>query len=195
MNEHTFRIGGIYRENGGNLVRLERIVPGEGRYADNKYITDSLARWRHRHGEEPVVAVYVGREGENGWRRLSNGRYPDYEDAPDYASHLIPGELDEKGNPVSAPITQGSMPKEVTNPNAGMMLRDKEALARVVPPREIPPFDPFKDWIGKPGYEVTRGTAIGTQTNGREFGNFHLPDTKPTDHLVDPTHATAAERS
>jgi hypothetical protein len=51
------------------------------------------------------------------------------------------------------------------------------------------PFDPFK------GFVVEGGHTPQPVTSGREFGRFVLPDTKPTENLVDPQFALAAEKS
>lgn len=84
-------------------------------------------------------------------------------------------------------INKGTPVPEVTNPNAGMILRGKATLPSF-PPKPTP-FDRFKDFI------VTGGFTPQPITNGREFGHFHLPDTRPTSHQIDPGFATAAERN
>jgi hypothetical protein len=58
-----------------------------------------------------------------------------------------------------------------------MYQRDQVAMARDPKPFTRTPFDPFADWIGKPGFDVVRGEASSVNDQaGRHFGKFVSPD-------------------
>lgn len=88
MEENLFRVGGVYRQNNGELRRLAAVSEGEV-VGMQPLIAKLFA------GTVPVVAQYLDAPNEwgDGWRRLSDGKY--HADLINDASesHLIPGEL------------------------------------------------------------------------------------------------------
>lgn len=72
-----FRIGGVYRQQSGDIARL---LPA-GMVEERECGTACCV------GER--VSMFTG-----GWRFLDNGRYVNKEDVANYAAHLIPGELE-----------------------------------------------------------------------------------------------------
>lgn len=154
-----------------------------------QFVLDWASAWRERH--RPVAwapeatKLYGGTKIPEALRResIAAGRLIEQVD----------GKYVAQGTQPAMVINRGSMPQETINPNAAMILRDKEAMQRstTMPLYPRTPFDPFKDL----NLEVTGGFTPQPLTNGREFGAFVSPDEKLTENLVDPSYAMAAERS
>lgn len=159
-----FRIGGVYRQRGGTIVCLRAIDPdnyktGYGDKVAPSVVRAALEKWSN-HG--PLAhAAYADGVGDDGWRRLSDGRYPDSDD-DDYRSHLLPGELHNVNGqwvPVAeeAPKTAKSRPGikyicavpeglAVTPADLHMVARDQRPPAVLVAPK----FDPWKGFFTEP---------------------------------------------
>jgi hypothetical protein len=73
MTETPFRIGGVYRDQGGQVTRLD--TPLEDGTADGLMLSGNFTGSR------------------SGPRNLSDGRYPGYASQADSIWHLLPGEL------------------------------------------------------------------------------------------------------
>lgn len=98
-----FRIGGIYRQRDGRLVRLD--APSEAELHGNR---SEL----HRYVGGPAVARNVATGGDIGWRDLASGRFPGHNELSEY--NLLPGELDAQGNPIFA--VQGTVTARLPAP-------------------------------------------------------------------------------
>lgn len=127
-----FRIGGVYRQNDGEVVELRMAWP--------------LSKFQ---GIEFGYASRINTGGPDGFRRLDNGRYPYRAEDAGRGEHLIPGELEQdasgnwaKGATVSvsvrpleykpAPIAPTLHPAD-----ARMIARDGPAKPRAVQPAPV----------------------------------------------------------
>lgn len=167
MNEQTspaFRIGGIYRDQGGDLVRLNELI-GDG-------------------GANGVMLTGQYKGLTSGFRDLATGRYSD---AGVHARWtLIPGECDEQGNPI-APVTfyataetLAAIEDEKAQPecNAAMIARDgpaRCAVTAILPPT-IPATKPVKPVLPHWNNKQTPDTATTAQVNVPGFPAFGSAD-------------------
>lgn len=81
-NAALFKVGSIYRDQGGDLVHL-------------------TARFNDSHAHGPMLTGQF-MNIDSGPRSLVDGRYPGFVEDAASRWHLIPGELDAQGNPLSA---------------------------------------------------------------------------------------------
>jgi hypothetical protein len=147
-----FRIGGIYRQNDGALVRLD----------------PPMKQWKEK---DVAHAMFVGREIGNGMRHLSDGRY-----AKGYHyANLVPGELDEKGNPITPTATLVAAVKDLQQAAADSLL-DRKMIERDGPARPAP--------IATPAPAAP--TALPALP-----GLTRSPDLRHSTHLVEPQHGSA----
>jgi hypothetical protein len=150
--QHAFRIGGIYRQNDGALVRLD----------------PPMKQWKEK---DVAHAMFVGREIGNGMRHLSDGRY-----AKGYHyANLVPGELDEKGNPITPTATLVAAVKDLQQAAADSLL-DRKMIERDGPARPAP--------IATPAPAAP--TALPALP-----GLTRSPDLRHSTHLVEPQHGSA----
>lgn len=169
-----FRIGGIYRQQNGKL-RYLREVP----------------HWKPDvTGQKQVEAVHVenGKVREcsfgvaDGARRLSDGRYPGRRDDPEYGSHLVPGELDVHGNPLTAdkplPAAKPATLADSTDP------RDKAMLLRDGPAKDAPKRTP------SPNVPASKDKP--RTLHASPFAAFRSPDLTASSHQVHHLHGSAA---
>lgn len=173
MSEQVFKVGSIYRQRNGVLVKIDRLADKYDGYA-----------W---------CIQISGLVGPAGIRRLASGRY-ELDQGPEYTEYdLLPGEVDEQGNPITDKVMTRVTTELPYKPDhvsvdqicaavASLAKRDTDTKRQPLPHfTESKPFDPFK------GFTVYSGDT----TEPRRAG-LHSPDLEPTGHRPDFLRVTAS---
>lgn len=167
-----FRIGGIYRQQCGDLVRLDPTAYGVG---GAHKVADGMAFATILLGGSP--------SRNDGHRQLVDGRYPGCKDVVGHGCHLIPGELDAQGYPLGHPCAD--IPAPTVQPKPATLAestdpKDLAMLKRDGPAKRTPsPVVPAPVATAKPC----------------PWGAFQSPDLGASSHLVNPAHGSASLQS
>jgi hypothetical protein len=178
-----FRIGGIYKDNGGRVVRLDLRPHGFGPH--HLTATEGMSfGTRLNSAGNPVENL--------GHRRLKDGVYPGVSASPDHPGHLVPGEVNENGFPLvqaSAEATKTTVKRVAeSTKNVGIEIDGDQVTsshpADIAMMKNDGPAKPKKSEAASEEKPVSKAKPAMAAFGFR-------PDTQSSSHLVSPVHGSA----